>query len=125
MFFSKAPRTNFIPIINPSSLPLHATFQIIQTIPTIQLQCIEHILFFIILTHHISNQSSAASCIQLSSPSISNDTLFYASPANQIKTSNNNPSSSAVNFFSPNFSYNAKRPNPVGLKLQTVLIHAL
>jgi hypothetical protein len=33
--------------------------------------------------------------------------------------------SSAVNFFSPNFSYNAKRPNPVGLKLQTVLIHAL
>jgi hypothetical protein len=27
-------------------------------------------------------------------------------------------------FFSPNFSYNAKRPNP-GLKLQMVLIHAL
>jgi hypothetical protein len=83
---------------------LHATFQIIQTIPTIQLQCIEHNwLFFIILTHHISNQSSAASCIQLSSPSISNDTLFlWASLQTKSKratTLSHSSCSSAVNFF--------------------------
>jgi hypothetical protein len=62
-----------------------------------------------------------------SSPSISNDIIFMSFTANQIKTSNNFIPLfllSAVNLFLQ-FSYNAKRPNPVGLKLQTVLIHAL
>jgi hypothetical protein len=46
--------------------------------------------------------------------------------ANQIKTSNNFIPLFLLSAVNPLFFlYNAKRPNPVGLKLQMVLIHAL